>query len=466
VCGRKHDACGFITAPGADPRCRRWLSLESSTPIPPVLLNSRRQPNTIGLTLGLKEPTQSRLMRYVSLGNLSVGVISVLIYHSTSAHAQAWKATDASSGHIWSSIAGSADGSKLVAVSSDYQIEGSIPLGPIYLSTNSGGNWQIVTNAPLGEWICAVSSADASKFSAVDAASGRIYESLDAGAHWASVKTPSPYLNCLASSASGKILVTGAWDDFGHPSLIYVSHHYGTRWAKGQVRSHYWSGIACSANGKEMVAASLVPSAPGQIFRSADHGETWKPTSAPIDYWYHVTSSADGKILAATLPGKAIYVSTNSGATWTDTDHSNEIWQAVACSADGHEIVAVANGGFGGSIHISRNGGQTWTNAGAPYLRWSAVSVSADGNKIVAGTINSGIYTFQADDMLPSINYKTIRKSLAVSWIVPSSPAVLQRSSDGLIWTNVAQKPLLNLSTLRYEVVLPLTRDNFRLAPQ
>ena len=405
-------------------------------------------------------------MRFLGLSNLYAGVMAVFICHSTFAPAQTWTATDASSGHIWSSIACSADGSKLMAVSSDYQIEGSIPFGPIYLSTNSGVNWQLATNAPVGEWICAASSADGLKLSAADAASGLIYESLDAGAHWAHVKTPSSFLNCLASSASGKILVAGAWDDFGHPSLIYVSHHYGTTWAKAHVRSHYWSGIACSSDGEKMVATSLVPSAPGQIFRSTDAGKTWKPTSAPTNYWYYLTSSADGKTLAATLPGQAIYVSTNSGATWTDTDNSNEIWQAIACSADGHEIAAVANGGFGGSIHISSDWGQTWTNAGAPYLRWSSVSISADGNKIVAGTVDSGIYTFQTGETLPSLNYKSTRKILTISWIVPSSPTVLQRSSDGVNWANVTQKPLLNLPTLSYEVVLPLTHDSFRLAPQ
>lgn len=401
-------------------------------------------------------------MRFLCLTILRTGGVAIFICLTTSAQAQTWMASDASPGHIWSSIAGSADGSKLVAVSSDFQIEGSIPLGPIYLSTNSGANWQPATNAPAGQWICAASSADGSKLSAVDAARGLIFESLDSGLHWKSIKTPSPYLDCFACSAAGRNLVTGAWDDFGSPSLIYVSHNYGMSWSKARAPSRYWSGIACSGDGKTMVATSP---APGQIFCSTNSGKSWIPTSAPTNLWYHVTSSVDGKIFAATLPGEAIYVSTNSGATWSDRDNSNEIWQAVACSADGHEIVAVANGGDGGSIHISSDWGQTWTNAGAPYLRWSTVSVSADGNKIVAGTIDSGIYTFQASDTLPPINYQRARKTITISWEAPSSPVILQCSPDGVHWANVTQKPLLKLSTLNYEVVLPLTQDVFRLVP-
>ena len=392
----------------------------------------------------------------------SVGVIALFTCFGVVADAQTWVASDAP-GHIWSSIASSADGTKVVAVSSDYQIQGSIPYGSIFLSTNSGMNWLSVTNVPAGEWICAASSADGLKLSAIDAAGGLIWESLDGGVNWTHIKkTPSPYLDCLATSALGKTVVAGAWDDFGHPSLIYVSQNYGKTWFKAHAPSGYWSGIACSSDGKKMIATSA---APGQILRSTDFGETWKTARVPTDSWYYVTSSSQGNVLAATLPGKAIYVSTNSGVSWADTDQSNEIWQAIACSADGHEIVAVANGGFGGSIHISGDYGQTWTNADAPHLRWRTVSVSADGNKIIAGTIDSGVYTFQASTALPPLHLDQKRKKLIISWVVPSSPAVLQHSSDGVNWINVTQKPLLNLSTLNYEIILPLTNDQFRLAP-
>jgi len=173
-------------------------------------------------------------------------------------------------------------------------------------------------------------------------------------------------------------------------------------------------------------------------------------------------SSADGRTLAATSAGQSIYVSTNSGATWSNTDNPASNWGPLAISADGREIVAAA---YAGPNLISTDRGQTWTDAGAPHLSWTTLSVSADGNRIVAGTISDGIYTFEAAITLPSLNYQSIRKRIKISWVVPSSPAVLQGSPDGVNWENVTQKPLLNFSTLSYQVVLPATSDTFRLAP-
>src|SRR5216683_2898637 len=67
------------------------------------------------------------------------------------ASAKDWSQTGAPSSG-WTSISGSADGSKLVATSFG---------GGIYTSTDWGTNWTL-TGAPITNWICAASSADGS----------------------------------------------------------------------------------------------------------------------------------------------------------------------------------------------------------------------------------------------------------------------------------------------------------------
>src|SRR5258708_11879329 len=84
------------------------------------------------------------LLTVITLTGLFPGVYSVL--------AQGWSATSAPT-NSWSSIASSADGSKLVAVALG---------GGIYTSTNSGCTW-ILTSAASNSWTCVASSTDGTR---------------------------------------------------------------------------------------------------------------------------------------------------------------------------------------------------------------------------------------------------------------------------------------------------------------
>jgi hypothetical protein len=93
---------------------------------------------------------------------------------------------------VWSSVASSADGTKLVAGAWN---------GPIFLSTNSGVIWFHPASAPTNCLVVA-SSADGNKL----AADG-IYVSLDSGVTWTSNSIPVGGFNSIASSADGNKLV-------------------------------------------------------------------------------------------------------------------------------------------------------------------------------------------------------------------------------------------------------------------
>src|SRR5260370_8390311 len=86
-----------------------------------------------------------------------------------SAFAQTWTLTTAPITN-WSSVASSADGSKLVAVAG-----GVSGTGGIYVSTNSGADW-MATGAPVRGWNSVACSADGSKLLAA-AFGGPLYPS-------------------------------------------------------------------------------------------------------------------------------------------------------------------------------------------------------------------------------------------------------------------------------------------------
>jgi hypothetical protein len=87
--------------------------------------------------------------------------------------------------------------------------------GPIYTSTNAGGNWTKQTKAPVKDWFSVSSSADGKKLAALAFGSSAsltnaIYTSLDAGVTWTVNYAPATAWEWVASSADGNKLVAVA----------------------------------------------------------------------------------------------------------------------------------------------------------------------------------------------------------------------------------------------------------------
>jgi photosystem II stability/assembly factor-like uncharacterized protein len=124
-----------------------------------------------------------------------------------------WNVTSAPANEPWNSIAGSQDGSTLVATSHGW----GPGQGAIYVSTNSGNTWT-KANAPADEqWEALACSADGSRVAASAlTANSAIFRSADSGASWEQTYAPAfAYWSSIASSADGNSLVAvGHWGDF------------------------------------------------------------------------------------------------------------------------------------------------------------------------------------------------------------------------------------------------------------
>ena len=247
-----------------------------------------------------------------------------------------WSKRDAAGSRNWSSIAGSTDGSKLVAAAWG---------GKIHTSSDAGANWTEHPGAGDRNWLAVASSADGNKLAALYDWGGYIFTSSDAGANWT---------------------------------------------ARGVPGSHNWTAIASSADGNRLVAVAK----DSTVFTSSDAGVTWTAqANSGSRKWSAVASSADGNKLVATATGGRIYTSANAGATWTERAADGlHNWTAVTISDDGQKLSATAGGG--GYIYSSNDGGATWvaqTSAGVP--NWAAITSSADGSKITAAAYGGAIYT-------------------------------------------------------------------------
>ena len=247
-----------------------------------------------------------------------------------------WSKRDVAGSRNWSSIAGSTDGSKLVAAAWG---------GKIHTSSDAGANWTECPGAGDRNWLAVASSADGNKLAALYDWGGYIFTSSDAGANWT---------------------------------------------ARGVPGSHNWTAIASSADGNRLVAVAK----DSTVFTSSDAGANWtERASSGSRKWSAVASSADGNKLVATATGGRIYTSANAGATWTERAADGlHNWTAVTISDDGQKLSATAGGG--GYIYSSNDGGTTWvaqTSAGVP--NWAAIASSADGSKIAAAAYGGAIYT-------------------------------------------------------------------------
>jgi DNA-binding beta-propeller fold protein YncE len=382
----------------------------------------------------------------------------------------------------WDSVASSADGSVLVAVANGNSSTPPFSAGgPIFISTNSGVTWAEATGAPTnGLWETVACSADGSKIIAAGGGGFSfvfpIYTSSDTGATWVSNNAPVVNWQSVASSADGTRLVAAATLN----QVIYTSTNSGAVWTQAtNAPKVSWFSVALSADGSKLAAVAIGST---KIYTSTNFGATWIINNVPVgplgiqNDWSSIASSADGSRLVAVGGGNGgsgfIFISTNSGAAWklTATNIVSSLvahpWIGVASSADGSKLAAVADVANPlGVVITSTNSGASWTTNAVPYLDWNAVALSADGAKLVAtvGYPSTGpIYVSQTTPV-PVLNLSA--PDNVISWIIPSLDFTLQQSPDLSNWTDVTNLPVLNLTNLQNQVVLPPPDGNsfFRL---
>ena len=364
----------------------------------------------------------------------------------------------------WQAMASSADGTKLLAVNSVN----------IYTSTNSGITWRAANPTPFSDlWHAAAVSSDGVIMAA--GSSGGLYISTNSGVSWL-LNTSAPqtfwYWSIACSADGTKMIAAPYYDNItGNPQLLYVSQDSGTTWAATSAPSNHWTAVASSADGTKLFATGFN----GPIYYSTNSGTSWVSNNV-VGYWRSVACSADGaKAVAVADPGE-IYTSTNAGATWVShfLFSGGAGFGSVASSADGTRLLTVGFEG-GTPIFVSTNSGESWakqTNAPADAA-WNAVTSSADGNKMFAATYalvvndnSGGIYILQ-DTPSPQLSLSILNANLVVSWVVPSTKFGLQQNIDlKTNWETLTNIPILNLTNLHNQVVLPISNNSsyFRLA--
>jgi len=204
------------------------------------------------------------------------------IYTSTNGGAS-WMLSDAPSQPEWTCVASSADGSILAAA----------PIGPYdnycYYSTNSGINWTPITNLPSSFYSSIACSADGTKLCAVIGSDDpMVYSSTNSGMSWTTNSVDGQPGARVAVSADGSKLMLLT-------EYFYTSTNNGGTWISypNSFSARDWP-LASSADGNKLITGSS-----STFYTSTNGGANWFTNDVTNTTWYSVASSADGSKLFA-----------------------------------------------------------------------------------------------------------------------------------------------------------------------
>ena len=213
----------------------------------------------------------------IKLQFTAAAVAGLLVTGFPSAFAQNWTLASPPITN-WSSIAMSADGSRLVEAAGTF--DGL--KGLIYFSTNGGTSW-ITSAAPEQSWSAVAANAGADKLTATVTAYGfpsGVWTSTNSGLDWTQTSAPTTnWWNGVASSADGIKLIVTDRGFYRYPSWIFISTNRGADWQRtvaiGPGAEHLTS-IASSADGTKCMGASS-----WHIYASNDSGRLGRPRALP-----------------------------------------------------------------------------------------------------------------------------------------------------------------------------------------
>ena len=177
--------------------------------------------------------------------------------------------------------------------------------GQIWVSQDSGTNWTRRTVSEGGStnllWTSVAISANGSRMVA-SVYGGNLYTSADKGTNWTAVASPRLWNNVVASLDGLKILAT----ELG--GSIWQSTDGGSTWAAlpGTPTNANWASVAMSADGSRILAAI----AGGKLYRSVDSGASWKALGDNQN-WAAVAGSSDLKKAVVAVDGGNLSISSD-----------------------------------------------------------------------------------------------------------------------------------------------------------
>ena len=200
--------------------------------------------------------------------------------------------------------------------------------GYLYKSTDYGSTWTKVTSAGTKLWSKIAVSDDGTKLVAItDATTGfvngnfevtknpELFYSTNSGSNWTNQGADSGW-NSVSISSDGSRMWAGSTN-----SGAWLSSNSGSTWT--QKRSVGQSSLSASADGRVVIAIES-----SILKMTSDTGTTWSTVARPSPgvgstNLAGVAISGNGKNLVLAVNNGFLLISNNAGASWIQSDYNN-----------------------------------------------------------------------------------------------------------------------------------------------
>jgi|GEM_PF-4442823 len=354
---------------------------------------------------------------------------------------QTWDINTYPDGYYPYDVEVSADGTTLVTAAEGQNIQ---------TSADMGETWNELTNSGSRLWTSVAISSNGSKIVATETEGA--YASIDSGVTWfAGERKGVRQWSDIAASSDGVHIIASAVDEDTSTATgyLYMSHDSGATWTQMTDQGNrMWSSVAISDNGT-VVATNRTNTNQGEVYISKDNGQTWaaQDTLGSGD-WGAVAVTPDGHRIIVGKNYERVYTSQDGGDTWQQSDLSSfGKWKGIAIADDGLTALVVADYGF---VRGTSDGGVTWTSRSSNQ-QYEDVAISADGKtqyavgrQIIDRSDDFG-QNFTSVSGLPELltNWNSIAVSDSGRQLVVTSDNANSEGDTGYVFTSINKGSIL-----------------------
>ena len=249
-----------------------------------------------------------------------------------------------------------------------YAIEGA----KIHKSSDGGVNWTLLYTSP--DVIRGVSTNSLGT-NVVIFTFFNVYISSDSGANWqTTTATGFSVLTLATDSNTGQILYA-----FGD-NILAKSTNFGTSWTTSVIQfnpSTTYRGATCSSSGNLIYYFNDT-----EVYYSSDAGSSFTLVQLINPACQSITCSSNGQNVFMCSTNGNIYVSNNNFNTFSTVAISGRQFVSISCDSTGQNIAVSSQNGY---IYISTDSGGNFTQSFfTSFWIWSQIHINSSGSFIVA----------------------------------------------------------------------------------
>jgi len=274
--------------------------------------------------------------------------------------------------------------------------------GGVYLSTDQGKSWKVVTNGLLNPYVIALASQGNNILAGTSG--GGVFLTSNQGTSWVAVN------NGIGSNTSVITLAVGGTNIFAGTDTkgIFLSTNAGANWTSvnNGVTELNIGALATSGN---VVWAGTNGRG---LLVSTSNGGSWT-SIGPANTWIHSIVLCGSSVFVGTRPyggsNDGIFCSDNLGVTWTQRNNGLTNFWIEGMALRGSELFAGTDDG----VFNSTDRGLSWVAVNTGLIDRNITSIAANDTLVFVGT-KTGLYQRPLSDWVRLISPENNRCGIAV----------------------------------------------------